>query len=70
MEGRRRGREGGRKQGREGERGKGREKGRNIRNTIDLYRLSLVSLCDNNGTIAAEEFFDDLQPRRTSSPVD
>lgn len=49
---------------------KGGTKGRNIRNTIDLEHLSLLSLCVNKGTIAAEEFFDDLQPRRTSSPVD
>lgn len=71
MEGRRRGREGGRKGWGGKEKGeKGGTKGRNIRNTIDLEHLSLVSLCVNNGTIAAEEFFDDLQPRRTSSPVD
>ena len=51
--------EGGEGEREEGSRGgkekgeKGGTEGRNIRNTIDLYRLSLVSLCDNNGTIAA-----------------
>lgn len=62
------GREEGRKEGgkkeREGSRkGKG---GKETRKAIDL-RLPLASLCVSSETLAAEEFFDDLQPRRATS---
>lgn len=55
--------------GRKEERGKkGKEREKEIRKAIDLTHLSSVSLRVNNGILAAEEFFDDLQPRRTLNP--
>lgn len=47
---------------------KGKEREKEIRKAIDLTHLSSVSLRVNNGILAAEEFFDDLQPRRTLNP--
>lgn len=50
------------------ERKKGKEREEEIRKAIDLTHLSSVSLRVNNGILTAEEFFDDLQPRRTLNP--
>lgn len=47
---------------------KEKDREKEIRKAIDFTHLSSVSLRVNNGILTAEEFFDDLQPRRTLNP--